>query len=189
MRKDVRNMGILYSVLSGRSFIEMGKEHDISPVVARNVFLSQVKRVSPGLYDEGASAPFSNNSGTPSLQWLRENKDRILSCAEEVANRSANKMVNASQERRSLQIGKQLCGTCRYYYAAEETKLGHIDDCPLSQEDYESQCRRYPPVRGDSKYHGEMSGSDVLSDCFSYPIVKTSWVCGEWRGHCRLGDE
>jgi hypothetical protein len=72
------------------------------------------------------------------------------------------------------------CRTCRFYRIEEETRFGIRDDDPLHKDDYEAECRRFPPTRGDKDYWGEMEAPDVLRDFFSGPIVQALYWCGEW---------
>ena len=73
------------------------------------------------------------------------------------------------------------CGTCKFYKIEEETKRGHINDDEIHEDDFEAECRRYPPVRGDKDYFGSINDPDLLRDFFSGPSVQTTNWCGEWR--------
>lgn len=74
-----RNRKILEDVLNGKSFKDVAAEHEINPVTARSAFLSELRRTSPEIYDEGTKAGCSGAYATPALSWCRKNKDRILS--------------------------------------------------------------------------------------------------------------
>ena len=73
------------------------------------------------------------------------------------------------------------CGTCRFYNRTHETRHDQLSDIPLHEEDYEAECRRFPPVRGDADYFGELGNMGVLRDAYSGPTVNTAAWCGEWR--------
>lgn len=77
--------------------------------------------------------------------------------------------------------GEECCRNCKFYWLEKETIRGHAEDEPLHPDDRESECRRYPPVRGDAEYYGCMVDADVLRDYFSGPIVQSVYWCGEWR--------
>jgi hypothetical protein len=73
------------------------------------------------------------------------------------------------------------CGTCRFYDRYKETTRDLQSDEPLNREDYEAPCLRFPPVRGDAEYFGELSSMSLLRDAYSGPIVQTIAWCGEWQ--------
>lgn len=75
----------------------------------------------------------------------------------------------------------QRCGTCRFYNLAEEFKADQQNGLEeLHPDDYEAECRRYPPARGDAKFYGDLDHGPVMSDKFAFPIVNTLSWCGEW---------
>lgn len=78
-------------------------------------------------------------------------------------------------------MNKEMCRTCKFYCIENELTLGLRNDDKLHPDDYESECRRYPPVRGDKDYFGEMKKPDLLSDYYSGPIVNAKYWCGEYR--------
>ena len=75
------------------------------------------------------------------------------------------------------------CRNCKFYNLEDETVAGEDDEI-LNPVDFESECKRYPPVRGDAEYYGDMNGG-LLRDCFSGPIVQAINWCGEWHGRER----
>jgi hypothetical protein len=77
------------------------------------------------------------------------------------------------------------CGTCRFYDRKNETHRDLISDRELHKDDYESECRRFPPVRGDAEYCGEMVGCEVLSALYCWPTVRSVDWCGEWASRDR----
>jgi len=68
------------------------------------------------------------------------------------------------------------CGNCKFYLTEEQTTRGLFDDAPLHPDDFESECRRYPPV----KIYEIKEKADVIRDCFSHPTVNVNGWCGEW---------
>ena len=78
-------------------------------------------------------------------------------------------------------MSNERCGNCKFYHLADETTSSLEDDLPLHEDDFESSCRRYPPVRGDPAYWGHIESPDVLQTFFSGPIVSAIGWCGEWR--------
>jgi len=81
---------------------------------------------------------------------------------------------------RRIAMNTETCRGCKFYHLDQETTMGHVDDKKAHQDDFEAECRRYPPVRGDAEYYGAMPGNDLLRDCFSGPIVQAIGWCGEW---------
>lgn len=77
-----RNENILFSVLDGKSFVSLAKEFGVSPVTIRTVFLNEVRKIAPELYEEGKSAGLHGAYATPSVDWLRQNKKQILAAPE-----------------------------------------------------------------------------------------------------------
>lgn len=82
----------------------------------------------------------------------------------------------------SMEWQDQRCGNCRFYRRDAETTRRLSDDSPLHPDDYEAECRRFPPTRGDPALFGEITEAhNVLYDFFSGPIVNTGYWCGEWK--------
>ena len=77
------------------------------------------------------------------------------------------------------------CGTCRFYDRENEMQRGLISDRELHEDDYEAECRRFPPVRGDAEYFGTMVNSEVLSESYCWPTVRSADWCGEWASRDR----
>lgn len=78
-------------------------------------------------------------------------------------------------------MNKKCCGNCKFYSKDTERHFGLVSDEPLHQGDYESECLRYPPTRGEPAYYGELSECDVHRDCFHQPIVNILAWCGEFK--------
>jgi len=76
---------------------------------------------------------------------------------------------------------KEFCRTCRYYFIEFENRHNLLTDEPLDVDEYEAECRRFPPVRGDKSYYGKMRDAHVLHLMFSGPIVQAISWCGEWK--------
>ena len=76
---------------------------------------------------------------------------------------------------------KEECKNCKFYFIEEETVRAIETDEELHPDDYESECRRFPPVRGDSDYYGKMINPYQLNDYYGHPVVKCKAWCGEWR--------
>ncbi len=73
------------------------------------------------------------------------------------------------------------CRQCRYYDLDNETTHNIDTGDPLqSEDDYEAECRRFPPVRGDAEYFGSLDQLVRLSHGFSGPWVQSIYWCGEW---------
>lgn len=73
------------------------------------------------------------------------------------------------------------CRQCRYYDLDNETTADIHTGLPFSSEDdYEAECRRFPPVRGDAEYFGRLGQLERLSHGFSGPYVQSIYWCGEW---------
>lgn len=73
------------------------------------------------------------------------------------------------------------CRQCRYYDLDNETTDDINTGYPFpSEADYEAECRRFPPVRGDAEYFGRLGQLERLSHCFSGPYVQSIYWCGEW---------
>lgn len=77
------------------------------------------------------------------------------------------------------------CGTCRFYDKKNETQRCFISDRELHEDDYEAECRRFPPVRGDAEYLGTMVNCEVLSEFYCWPTVRSVDWCGEWASRDR----
>lgn len=45
-------------------------------------------------------------------------------------------------------VMQEQCSNCKFYDLENQKTLGILNDDELHPEDYESKCRRYPPVRG-----------------------------------------
>lgn len=75
----------------------------------------------------------------------------------------------------------EMCRNCKYYFLEWENTESDDDGSDLTEGGYSAECRRYPPVRGDKSYYGEMARSDTLYEQFSGPIVHAHGWCGEWR--------
>lgn len=88
---------------------------------------------------------------------------------------------------------KENCRNCRFYYREQET---HIEESntpyhekkgkhfSIEDVEYESLCRRLPPVRiyltedGNINRSGDKDGFNTL---YEYPWVLGSDWCGEWE--------
>ena len=81
------------------------------------------------------------------------------------------------------------CGTCRFYDRKNETQRDLISDQELHKDDYEAECRRFPPVRGDAEYCGEMAGRKVLSESYCWPTVRSVDWCEEWASCIENGQK
>ena len=77
------------------------------------------------------------------------------------------------------------CGTCRFYNRENETRRGLISDQELHEDDYEAECRRFPPVRGDAECCGKMADCEVLCESYCWPTVRSLDWCGEWASRDR----
>lgn len=75
---------------------------------------------------------------------------------------------------------KGTCGGCKFYHLDDERTEGLLDDEELHPDDYESECRRYPPVRGDAEYYGGMLDDNMLHQRYRGPVVPSIGWCGEW---------
>lgn len=75
----------------------------------------------------------------------------------------------------------QRCGVCRFYNKQEETTHNHQTEEPLNDIDYEAECRRFPPLRGDSEYYGRLGDLAVLCEGYGWPTVNAMSWCGEWK--------
>ncbi len=73
------------------------------------------------------------------------------------------------------------CGNCRFYAEAEERGPVRNGEQDFDEQDLESECRRYPPVRGDADYFGPMVGVDLLAGAYAHPVVNKFDWCGEWK--------
>lgn len=80
-------------------------------------------------------------------------------------------------------MNAERCGTCRFYDRESETTRDIKSDNPLHEEDYEATCRRFPPVRGDADYFGNLHELGLLRYAYTGPTVQTTAWCGEWRGN------
>ena len=73
------------------------------------------------------------------------------------------------------------CSTCKFYRMDQEVRRGLVSDDRLHPNDFEAECRRYPPTHGEVAYFGSLTDMDIQCDVFSGPIVSNSGWCGEWR--------
>lgn len=76
---------------------------------------------------------------------------------------------------------REKCRDCRFYFLEEETITNFYDDSPRRPDEFEAECRRFPPVRGDADYYGNLTVCNYKSDCFSGPIVNALHWCGEFK--------
>ena len=73
-----RNRRILVAVLNGISFKDIGILYSLHAVTVRTAFHKELKNTVPEIWKEGRKAGWYGTYATPSLMWLRANKDRIL---------------------------------------------------------------------------------------------------------------
>lgn len=78
-------------------------------------------------------------------------------------------------------MSKKMCGNCKFYFAEEEVTRARIDDSEIHPKDYSSECRRFPPVRGDEDFYGKMEDLNLLHEGYTYPAVNCISWCGEWK--------
>ncbi len=72
-------------------------------------------------------------------------------------------------------------GLCRFYHLELEIKNGNNDGMKLHEDDFHAECRRYPPVMGLNEDFRAMVDAEVLSDFYTFPIVRNLGWCGEWQ--------
>lgn len=70
----------------------------------------------------------------------------------------------------------QSCRDCKFYFIEAETRHDLVTDRPLHEDDYESECRRFPPDR-IGKWPKD---SGTQFEFFNGPIVAAMAWCGEW---------
>lgn len=76
---SARNLEILRAALNGDHFVDLAKRHRISAPRIREIIMKQFKRLAPDMYKEGLAAGDNGCYATPSIFWMRRNKDRLLS--------------------------------------------------------------------------------------------------------------
>ena len=77
-RKTVRNETIMRAVLGGKTFTALAKEHKLSNDRTRVIFLDEVKKAGPDIWNEGIESGVNNTYATPSIVWFKNNVERIL---------------------------------------------------------------------------------------------------------------
>ena len=136
---------MLESVLNGQSYKIVSKEYNIHPVTARTACLSEVIKAGSDLWEEGRNFFTNQRRATPSLAWLRDNKERIL------------KSIDGTDP----SIKKCIC--CEFWEEFLEAEDGN---CACGY------CRRFPPVLQPQPEDPNNRDSDYLhppqteSDCW-----------------------
>lgn len=74
-----RNRAIVIAALNGRRLSEIADDLKISRTSVRDGFIREIRQALPAeLWKEGTNAGRSGTFASPSLGWLRINKDLIL---------------------------------------------------------------------------------------------------------------